>query len=425
MKKIKDNYIKVVLILMVIAVNIGAFAAYVNNVKYSLSVQTQAHMDNILNEAAECINIKLDEQINTMEMISQFITILSRHENADDILEEMFASQKERSGYSFLELVRGDDNTFGDKEYYKNALKGKNVIVEETNDGSVTDIILAAPVYDYDGEINAVLIAKMDSNTFYQTIDIPSLEQKGKCFVVKKDGTLISKSRNLSSVSKINELLPKKEYADSLINGMRSRNAGIISCQIEGKSRYIGYEKLQKNNWYVVSIISSASVEAYVSDMETDVVILGVELGFILLVLILYFVYTIINRKNREKMNLERYFIAAKYADTIMIDYSIAKDSMYCNGKWEKLFGYTLPKNNVKEKGIKHFHPEDREKIINNYKNMIDNNTETEFSARVFDKDNNPVKCSIKLVPICEKKGKIIKVIGFIETEDQVWKGQR
>lgn len=424
MKRIKDNYITVVLILIVIAVNIGAFGAYVNNVKYSLASQTETHIDNILNEAVECINLKLDEQMNTIETMSRFITTLSSHENVNDILEEMLNGQKERYGYSLLELVPADDGeakgneTYSEEEYYKNALKGKTVIVEEMNEENVTDIVLASPVYTYEGEIGGVLVAKMDSSTFYRTIEIPSLEQNGKCFVVKKDGTLISKSENLMAVSKINDLLPKKEYADSLLNGMRSRTAGIINCQSEGQSRYIGYEKLSINKWYVVSIISSDAVEASVSDMETDMVILGVELGFILLVLIVYFIYTIISRKNREKMNLERYFIAAKYADTIMIDYSIAKDTMYCNEKWKNLFGYTLPKSNIKENLMEHFYSEDREKIINNYKELIDNNTEKHFSARVLDKEGNPVKCSFKLCPICEKKGKIVKVIGFIETED-------
>lgn len=418
MKRFKDNYITIVLILIVIVVNIGAFAAYVNNVRYSLSIQTQAHVNNILNEAVECINIKLDEQINTMKMISQFITTLDSHEDGNDILQKMLENQKESSGLSLFELVQEGDDTFRDKEYYKNALKGKNVIAEETKEGNVTDIVLATPVYSDSGEIKAVLVAKMNSDTFYRTIGIPSLEQNGKCFVVKKDGTLISKTKNLSSVSRINELLPGKEYSDSLISGMRSRNAGIISSQIEGKSRYIGYEKLNINGWYVVSIILSASVEASVSDMETDVVILGVELGFILLVLIVYFVYTIISRKNREKMNLERYYIASKYADIIMVDYSIVKDTMYCNEKWEKLFGYTLPKSDIKQKVINYFYPEDREIFINNYKELIDNNIGTEFTARVCDKDNNPVKCCFKLFPICEKKGKIIKIIGFIETEE-------
>lgn len=424
MKRFKDNYITVVLILIVIAVNIGAFGAYVNNVKYSLALQTETHIDNILNEAVECINLKLDEQMNTMETMSSFITTLSSHDNVNDILEELLKRQKESYGYSLFELVpAGNGETeankaYSDKEYYKNALKGKTVIVEEINEGNVTDIVLASPVYTDGGEINGVLVAKMDSNTFYRTIEIPSLEQNGKCFVVKKDGTLISKSENLMAVSKINDLLPKKEYADSLINGMRSRTAGIISCQSDGQNRYIGYEKLSINKWYVVSIISSDAVEASVSDMETDMVILGVELGFILLVLIVYFIYTIISRKNREKMNLERYFIAAKYADTIMVDYSIAKDTMYCNEKWEKLFGYTLPRSNIKEKLTEHFYSEDREIFINNYKELIDNNIEKDFSARVLDKEGNPVKCSFKLFPICEKKGKIVKIIGFIETED-------
>ena len=106
MKRFKDNYITIVLILIVIVVNIGAFAAYVNNVRYSLSIQTQAHVNNILNEAVECINIKLDEQINTMKMISQFITTLDSHEDGNDILQKMLENQKESSGLSLFELVQ-------------------------------------------------------------------------------------------------------------------------------------------------------------------------------------------------------------------------------------------------------------------------------------------------------------------------------
>lgn len=424
MKKFKENYFTIILILIVMAVNIGAFGAYVNNVKHSLLVQTETHIDSIMDEAAECINIKLDEQKNTVEMLSQFITTLGSHENVNEIFEEMLLTQKEKSGYNVLEMVpitsgkSKNDTDYSEKEYYKNAIKGKTVLVEEMEDGNVTNIVMATPVYDNNGEIFAALIAKMDSAAFYKAIEISSLEQNGKCFVVKKDGTLLSKSENLSGVSKINTVLPDKTNADSLINGMRSRNSGVITSESGGVKRYIGYEKLSFNKWYVVSIISSDTVEASVSDMETDVVILGVELGFIFIVLIAYLIYTIITRKNREKMNLERYFIATKYADTIMIDYSILKDTMYCNEKWEKLFGYQLPKSNVKEKLMDHLYEEDREIFINKYKELIENNRETGFCARVLDKEGNPAKCSFKLFPICEKKGKIIKIIGFIETEE-------
>jgi PAS domain-containing protein len=258
----------------------------------------------------------------------------------------------------------------------------------------------------------------MDTSEFYSAIEMTSLEQNGKCFVVKKDGTLISKSQNLSGVSKINDVLPDKENVDSLINGMRSRNSGVIKSVVDGKSRYIGYEKLSFNKWYVVSIISSDAVEVSVSDMETDVIILGIELGFILLVLIIYLFYIIISRKNKEKMNLERYFIAAENADTILIDYSIAKDTMYCNEKWEQKFGYSLPKSNIRENLLEHLYPEDREKFAEKCRELIGSNKALSISARILDNEQNPIKCSFKMFPICEKRDKVVKIIGFIEAEE-------
>ncbi len=423
MKRIKENYITIILILMVIMVNLGAFASYITNTKSNLLEQTESHVDDIMDEAVECINLKLEEQINTLDTLALFVTTLNGHADSEDILKEALEEQKDKSGYDVLEIVSAEGigeitgTNYSETKYFKNAISGDTVLMEKSEDGKVISVMFAAPVYAKDTEdVQSVLIAEMDVAQFSETIELSSFNQNGKVFVVKKDGTLVSKSEGLSKADSINDIFPEKKYEEQLISSMRSRNSGIITYETEDTTRYIGYSKLSFNKWYVVCIISSSAVEA--QDVESDVVILGVEIGVILLVLVAYLIYNIVSVKNKEKMNLERYFIAAKYADTIMLDYSIAKDTMYCNEKWEKTFGYVLPKANVKASVKEHIIEEDIEEFDNNINKIIEEKTNVEFKVKMMDKDGNPKKCNVKLFPICEKKGKLTKIIGLVESED-------
>lgn len=425
MRRIKEYYITIIVIVMVIAVNLGAFASYITNIRFNLSEQTDSHVDDVMDEAVECINIKLEEQINTLDTLALFVTTLNSHNDSSEILEEALSEQKKKSGYSVLEVVSRDGigeitgNNYSETKYFANALEGNTVMQEESNDDTVESVAIAAPIYEKDSDnVVAVLVAKMGVSTFSDTIELSSFSQNGKVFVVKKDGTLVSKSKDLSDANSINDILPQKQYESQLVSGMRSRNSGIIKYENDSATRYIGYSKLSYNKWYVVCIISSSAVEARAGDVETDVIVLGIEMGIMLFVLVVYLIYNIISVKNKGKMNLERYFITTKHSDSIMIDYSMAKNTMYCNDKWEEIFGYSLPKANVKEAVIEHIFKEDLGIYEENISKLTETQENVEFKLRALDKDGNTKMCTVKLFPICEKKGKLTKIVGLIESEE-------
>lgn len=423
MRRIREYYITIIVIVMVIIVNVGAFAAYITNVNASLSGQTDAHINDMVDEVVECINLKLEEQMNALETLSVFVSSVNKYEQAEEILNDVFKEQSESIGYSMIEIVNaeGVGKTTGDnyteKKYFKKALEGKTVMLEETEGESIVSVAFATPVYNGEN-IEDVLIAKMNVEVFSDTIELSSFSQNGKVFVIKKDGALVSKSKGLSEAQTINDIFPEKKYEEKLISSMRSRTSDIITYESENTKRYIGHSKLAYNSWYVVCIISSNAVEANVGDMETDVIILGVEIAFILLVLVVYLIYNIVSVKNKENMNLERYYIASKYADTIMLDYSIAKNTMYCNDKWNEKFGYMPPKANVREAIKQYISEEDIEKYEEKIDLLIKDNKKSTFSIHILDKDNNAKACKIKLFPICAKKGRVTKIIGLIESEE-------
>jgi len=419
MKRLKEFYITIIVILIVIFINIGAFASYTSNVKSYLSEQTDAHIDDIMDEAVECINLKIEEQINEINTVSHFAGSIYSDDKkrAAEVLEEY---RKENSS-DVLEIALLDgkglitNTNYLEDDFYNEAVQGNNVMYQKTVDGE-SYIYFAAPFYiDNKKEVSGVIVERINTETFSKFIEITSVNNNGKVFIVNKDGTLVSKSQTLKNVTSIDKIFPESKYEKLLINSMRSRNSGIIKYQGENANRYIGYSKLDFNKWYVVCIISSTAVEANVSDVTNDVVILGIEMGVMLLFLISYLIYNIFGIRKKSNINLERYYIVSKHSDTIIFDYSVLKDTMYCNEKWEELFGYKLPNESLKENVVKYIFEEDILEYNNSIDNLFKEKKQVKFKCRIIDSSGEPHCCLIKMFPIKEKKDKITKIIGIIE----------
>lgn len=421
MKRLKDYYVTIVLIIIVIFINIGAFGSYISNVKTNLGEQTDSHIDDIMDEAVECVNIKLEEQLNMMKTLTMFAGSLYQGNN--DKLLSIFEEFKDEREMEVLEVVSIEGSgelsgvDYSEDDFYLEALEGKTVMKEKVDEDGLSAIYLASPIY-FSEESDApdkILISRVGISKFSDYINISSVNNNGKVFVVEKDGTLISKSNELKSVSGIDEILPESKYEKLLINSMRSRNSGIIKYEGQTSDKYLAYSKLDYNKWYIVCIISSLSVEANISDVTNDVIYLGIEMAVMLIALVGYLIYNVFVVRSKGNMNLERYYIVSEHSDAVIFDYSVLKDTMYCNEKWEETFGYALQKENVKSVIKNYIHEDDIDLFNKNMENLFSEKAPVRFQCRIYDADKKPVFCLMKAFPISEKMGKITKVIGMID----------
>ncbi len=422
MKRIKENYVTIILILIVLVFNVAAFSSYIKNVKSNLADQTESHINDILDEVVEGVNSKLEEQMNTMQTLALFAATLGEGEENYKDIKSVFAVQKDKVGLESIEIVgldaigRESNINYTEASYFNDALKGKTVMSDILSGNKVTHIAFATPIYYNENEdVDAVLVATIDAKTFYDFIDISAFNKNGKTFVVKKDGTLVSKSEELSAASRISEIFPESKYEKLLINNMNSKKSGIIEYESESSKRYIGYSKLQYNKWYVVSILSSNSVKVNIGDMTLDVIILGIEIGIMIIFLVAYLIYTFVVVKKKSDINLERYFIISKHSDDIVFDYSCLKDTMYCNENWEANFGYKLPTQNVKDVIADFVFEEDKNLYNENIEKLTSLKEAVKFECRILDSEKKPQRCLIKMFAIGKNKKKIIKVVGVIE----------
>ena len=88
------------------------------------------------------------------------------------------------------------------------------------------------------------------------------MNKYGNVFIVKQDGTLISRGYGLDEVENIKMILNDDKSASKLVKSMQSRKSGYISYDSGEAKKYICYARTDYNKWYMVSIVSAQSVEA-------------------------------------------------------------------------------------------------------------------------------------------------------------------
>lgn len=420
-KSIKQYAITIVIILVILVINVMAYFQYSSNIGEQLLQQTNIHLQAVIDETVECLNIKMEERLETYRAVATFIGNLGYVDK--EKIEKALASQSDMAGYRDFDLILSDGiglESKGSIEYsensnFKKALGGKNTMdVKEDSYGSIKGIDYYVPIYVND-KVEGVLKIFSTLEQFTSYMDIADLRQYGNVFIVKQDGTLLSRGYGLDEVDNIRMILGNDKSASKLINSMQSRKSGYISYNSGASKRYLCYAKTAYNKWYMVSIVSAASIDVSNEDITNEGTVFFFEIAVLTGILFAYLVRMVVNESKGNQLNKKRYYIVSKYSDSIVFDYSCAKDTMYCNEKWKKIFGYDTEKEDLRKDITKHIAQQDKER----FSQIIDVlKTEKEFirfQVAINDRQGNPVNCIVKLFAIKSRRGKLQKVLGVIE----------
>lgn len=417
MKKKFKQYIIAITILLI---NVLAYIQYTGNINKRLEQQTETHLQALIDETTECINIKLEERLGTYEAVATFIGNL---EDADiEKVVKTLRNQADSAGYTDFDLIsiygqgyKSKAFTYSDNECFKKALEGKSCLEAKTDVyGSIKGINYFIPVYGRDG-IGGVLLIYSSLEQFTAYTDITDLSEYGSVFIAKQDGTLLSRGYGLDEVENVKLILGNDKSATKLINSMQSRKSGYISFGPGEAKKYICYSRTDFNKWYMVSIVPAQSVEATNEDIKTDGTVFFFEIALLTVILMIFLVRLVFSESKGNQLNRQRYHFVTKYAECIIIDYSCAKDTMFCNENWKKLLGYEPERKELKADITRYIAEEDKER----YNQIIDvlrkEKEFVRFQAGVVNEQGEVVNCIFKLAAIKTKRGKLQKVVGLIE----------
>ena len=418
MKKRFKQYTIAIIILLI---NVLAYIQYTGNINKRLEQQTQTHLNTVIDEATECINIKLEERLETYKAVATFIGNMDNLET-EEVMKAL-RNQADSAGYTDFDLIDKEGKgqklkggvSYVNDENFKSAIKGKSLIDVMTDKfGTLKGIKYYVPIYSRE-EITGVLMVYSSLEQFTAYTDIAELNQYGTVFVVKQDGTLLSRGYGLDEVDNIKMILGNDKSATKLIKSMQSRKSGYISFDSGAAEKYICYARTDYNKWYVVSMVSAQSVEATNEDIKTDGTVFFFEIAMLTVILMLFLIRLVFSESKGNQMNKQRYHFVSKYSDSIIIDYSCTKDTMFCNENWKKLMGYEPEKKELKSDITRYIADEDIERFNQIIEVLRKEKEFVKFQAGIKKEDGEVVKCIFKFAAIKTKRGKLQKVVGVIE----------
>lgn len=423
MKRIKEYYVTIILIAAVIIINIAAFALYISNINRDIQKQTEEHLVDIMEEASTSVELKVEETIHELEMTAYYISM------SDNYLEETtyanIVKMTRKAGFEKFDIIGADgtgleengSKDYSEKKFFSKVMNGSVSILDiSDSEGNTKGVRFSVPIRNEVDEIEGVYLVECDLDSFTELLNLDSVNSKGKAFIIKSDGTVLSRKTD-SSIRNVSDILDNETNVKTLKNYMKSKKAGVVGfANGKDSKRYICYSKTNFNSWEIIMVVSSSGVEANISDVTDNFVFLGVIIGVMLIVLIAYFIYTLVSVKSKSAINLQRYYMVSKYTEDIIFDYSCVKDTLYSNENWKKLFGYELPKESVKEKMEEYVAEQDRafyrEKIEEAKKSK---DGLVQFKCSILDQDKNAVSCICKIFAVKDNIGKVIKIVGVIE----------
>ena len=423
MKRIKEYYVTIILIAAVIIINIAAFALYISNINRDIQKQTEEHLVDIMEEASTSVELKVEETIHELEMTAYYISM------SDNYLEETtyanIVKMTWKAGFEKFDIISADgtgleengSKDYSEKKFFSKVMNGSVSILDiSDSEGNTKGVRFSVPIRNEADEIDGVYLVECDLDSFTELLNLDSVNSKGKAFIIKSDGTVLSRKTD-SSIRNVSDILDNETNVKTLKNYMKSKKAGVVGfANGKDSKRYICYSKTNFNSWEIIMVVSSSGVEANISDVTDNFVFLGVIIGVMLIVLIAYFIYTLVSVKSKSAINLQRYYMVSKYTEDIIFDYSCVKDTLYSNENWKKLFGYELPKESVKEKMEEYVAEQDRafyrEKIEEAKKSK---DGLVQFKCSILDQDKSAVPCICKIFAVKDNMGKVIKIVGVIE----------
>ena len=369
------------------------------------------------------MELKVEETIHELEMTAYYIGM------SDNYLEETtyanIVKMTRKAGFEKFDIISADgtgleengSKDYSEKKFFSKVMNGSVSILDiSDSEGNTKGVRFSVPIRNEADEIEGVYLVECDLDSFTELLNLDSVNSKGKAFIIKSDGTVLSRKTD-SSIRNVSDILDNETNVKTLKNYMKSKKAGVVGfANGKDSKRYICYSKTNFNSWEIIMVVSSSGVEANISDVTDNFVFLGVIIGVMLIVLIAYFIYTLVSVKSKSAINLQRYYMVSKYTEDIIFDYSCVKDTLYSNENWKKLFGYELPKESVKEKMEEYVAEQDkafyREKIEEAKKSK---DGLVQFKCSIQDQDKNAVPCICKIFAVKDNMGKVIKIVGVIE----------
>lgn len=232
----------------------------------------------------------IQQEVTKNQMMLENLAILLEQETSGDIYEMVryLVPVDKANNFKRMGIVRADgtgyatDGTDVDRradqvrQRFAPVFEGKSVVsdrLDDLIDGEAVTIY-GTPFKAKNG-VTYALFGTYSTKLYEESLSVSTFEGNGYSYIIKADGSCVIGSRNPASLGDVDnfydavsaiggENREKMEFMREEIAGGRS---GYIRYGREDGERYVYYQPLNVNQWYLLSIVPARVVEENVNGM--------------------------------------------------------------------------------------------------------------------------------------------------------------
>lgn len=314
MKKIKEKIRSSIIGIVIIGLYITMFSFYAQNLEKNTELETFASLSEIAMQGAVITKTHIEATENVLMAMSSFISSseLMPTENYFDFLrKEAYRNNYKRCGIILADgTAHTTDNQtfdFSSRDYFKKAIKGQintsDVIVDKADGKKI--IVCAVPIYENNKPV-AVLFSTSSVEILKNKLAVSTFGGNGYSYIVKSNGTPMLFSNNPNSLPSFDNAISlfKTMYSsgssknDDIALNLERGMGGTLRASIENQDKFISYEPIGINEWFIFSIVPSDAV-----NKNTNRNIIFTLLFGLVTVLIFFIFLVFLSIANRHKKN--------------------------------------------------------------------------------------------------------------------------
>lgn len=233
------------------------------------------YLEEISLKSASNVKKQIEGYFSTVEAIATMVG--SRNYFSADETLEVLKTEADKRYFKRMGLILpngtayttdGHISYFGDREYFKQAMKGQRSASDslaDKVDGEEISV-MAAPIF-HKGYTVGVIFATQTQQQITEALSIESFGGEGYSYIITSDGRPVVKTSHPDSIgdyTNLYETLAQRglepHKLESLRAGIQAGETGSLESTRDGSLRHLYYAPVGINDWYILSVIPSSVI---------------------------------------------------------------------------------------------------------------------------------------------------------------------
>ncbi|MHB8061926.1 MAG: methyl-accepting chemotaxis protein [Ruminiclostridium sp.] len=275
-------------LLFLICVGLGVITYIASSNALSSSIDES--LSQLANTGAKVVHERVNAQLNTLAALAETDAIKKDALTLDEKLK-LLDNEVKRNGHLRINIAdtkgnakntNGDNSDISTREYFIEALSGKNAVSDPIVSKTDNSVIVSYAVPIKDGNtVKGVLVAIRDGNELSTLTNDIKFGKSGTTFMINNKGTTIAHNdKNLvfnmdndfENVKKDPELKSLVELEQQMVDGKE----GTGEYTYTSITKYMGFAPVQGTNWSLAVTAQKSEAMAKVNELALTIVIVSI-----------------------------------------------------------------------------------------------------------------------------------------------------